>query len=62
LNSSTGQWYQLSASFSNGIQPFSEAKPARLDIHVALGLAKSLQADTIVLLMPFFFYHFSILL
>ncbi|WP_333654089.1 hypothetical protein [Dissulfurispira sp.] len=41
--------HQPSASFSNGIQPFSEAKTARLGIHATLGLSKSLQADAFLL-------------
>ncbi|MEW6740860.1 MAG: hypothetical protein AB1325_13270 [Nitrospirota bacterium] len=44
---SVRQWYNLSASFSTGIQPFSEAKTARLGIHATLGLSKSLQDHTI---------------
>jgi len=44
---SVRQWYNLFASFSNGIQPFSEAKTACLGIHATLGLSKSLRDHTI---------------
>ncbi|MCL4457524.1 MAG: hypothetical protein M1147_08950 [Nitrospirae bacterium] len=38
---------QYFRSFSKGIQPFSEATPARLDIHVTLGLPKPLQYNVL---------------
>jgi hypothetical protein len=38
-----GERQSIFASFSEGIQPSSEAKAARFDIHVTLGLPKSLQ-------------------